>query len=259
MNNNATNPNYTANEAKIHNEPVRACLLSFIPKRNAEHIDITDVWKHMSRFLIENKHLEIVHDFAKEKNSTRDVYQDKTPNRVDVTKVIKKMRDLQCDVLIIPTFATLAENPEICADIMMELHEAKIRIVSPYDAFDSKIISKQVDKEITEFYNDLQKAFHYVFEKCVVKNVDEFKAYFSQTNFKRKNAPFCLTYGNKVLILPYSERLRAELFGFIDFLDEEFLRPELYADDDSDDEDDEYEDIPQREYDEPLVERDFEG
>lgn len=258
MNNNATNPNYTVEDAKIHNKTIRACLVSFIPNKNAGHIDFIDVWKHMSRFLIENNHLNIVFDFAKEKSAVGEVYQNKAPNRLNADKVIKKMRDLDCHVLIIPTFATLAENAETSSDILMELHEAGIRIISPYDAFDSKIISKQVDKEATEFYNDLQKALHQVVEKCIVKNVDEFKAYFYQTNFKHKDAPFCVTYGNKALILPYSERLREELFGFLDFLDEEFLRPELYKDDEYDDEDDGDNDLPPFEH-EPLVERDFEG
>jgi len=258
MNNNAINPNYTTKDAKIHSDSIRACLLTIIPKRNSEHINVSEVWERMSRFLAENKRLEIVFDFAQEKNSAREVYQDKAPNRLDAVKVIKKMRELDCHVLIIPTFATLAENAETSSDILMELHEAGIRIVSPYDAFDSKVISKQVDQEATELYNDLQKALHQVVEKCIVKNVDEFKTYFTQTNFKHKDAPFCVTYGNKALILPYSERLRAELFGFLDFLDEEFLRPELYDDDEYNDEDDEDNDLPPYEH-EPLVERDFEG
>lgn len=45
-----------------------------------------------------------------------------------------------------------------------------------------------------------------------------------------------------------------EIFDFLDLLDRHYLRPELYSDYESDDND-----IPKSEYDEPLVERDFEG
>lgn len=127
MNNNVTKPNTNANTT-----PIRTCLISFIPKSNAGHMNISDVWERMSRFLSENKRLEIVYDFVKEKSAANEVYQDKDPNRLDTAKVIKKMHSLDCDVLIIPTFATLAESPDICSDILMELHESGIRIISPY-------------------------------------------------------------------------------------------------------------------------------
>ena len=249
MNNNVNKPNST---------PIRACLLSIIPKRNSAHLGFSDVWERMSKFLAENKRLEVVYDFNKENDSTREVYQDKIPHRLDATKVIKKMRSLDCDVLIIPTFASLADNPEICSDILMELHEANIRIVSPYDAFDSKIISNQVDKETAELFKDLRAALSNIFEKCVVRNVDDFMDYVEKTKFKHRNASFRLVFGNKALIIPYSEDICAEIFDFLDILDEEYLRPELYAEDEFDD-DDEDDDIPDSEYDEPLVERDFEG
>ena len=249
MNNNINKPNTNTSPT-----PIRACLLSFIPKNNADHMNISDVWERMSRFLSENKRLEIVYDFAKEKSAVNEVYQDKDPNCLDSVKVIKKMRSLECDVLIIPTFATLAENPEICSDILMELHEANIRIVSPYDAFDSKIISKQVDKEAVEFMRGFQSALLQVFEKYIVKDVDKFMVYVEQTRFKHRNAPFYIAYGNKVIQIPYSEDLCAELFEYLEYLDEKFLRPELYEDDE-DNEDDE---IPNFAH-EPIVERDFEG
>lgn len=249
MNNTVNKPNAT---------PIRASLLSIIPKRNSDRLNISEVWERMSRFLAENKRLEIVYDFNKENNSSNEVYQDKIPYRLDPTKVIKKMRGLDCDVLIIPTFASLAENPEICSDILMELHESGIRIVSPYDAFDSKIISRQVDTETAELFKDLRAALSNIFEKCVVRNVDDFMDYVEKTKFKHRNASFRLVFGNKALIIPYSEDICAEIFDFLDILDEEYLRPELYAEDEFDD-DDEDDDIPESEYDEPLVERDFEG
>lgn len=250
MNNNINNPNTNTTLT-----PIRACLLSFIPKSNAGNMNICDVWEHMSRFLSESNRLEIICDFAKEKSAVKEVYQDKSPNRLDTAKVIKRMRRLDCDVLIIPTFATLAERPDVCSDILMELHEAGIRIVSPYDSFDSKIISKQVDKEAAEFMQGLQKALLQVMEKHILKNVDEFEDYVDKTRFKHKNAPFCITYGNKALVIPYFEELCTELFEYLEYLDEKFLRPELYEDDEYDDEDDDDEEIPY----EPLVERDFEG
>ena len=243
---------------KSHSTPIRACLLSIIPKRNSARLDISDVWERMSKFLAENKRLEVVYDFNKENDSTREVYQDKIPHRLDAAKVIKKMRSLDCDVLIIPTFASLAENPETCSDILMELHEANIRIVSPYDAFDSKIISNQVDKETAELFKDIKAALSNIIEKCVCHNVDEFTDYVEKTKFKHKNAPFCITYGHKALVIPYSEDLCAELFEYLEYLDEKFLRPELYEDDEYDDEDDEDDDMPKFEH-EPIVERDFEG
>ena len=247
MNNNVNKPNST---------PIRACLLSIIPKRNSAHLGISDVWERMSKFLAENTRLEVVYDFNKENNSTREVYQDKIPHRLDATKVIKKMRSLDCDVLIIPTFASLAENPEICSDILMELHEANIRIVSPYDAFDSKIISNQVDKETAELFKDVKAAIAHIIEKCVCRNVDEFIDYVEKTKFKHKNARFCLTFGNKAIVIPYSDEICTEIFDFLELLDENYLRPELYEDDEYDDEDDD--DIPNCAH-EPLVERDFEG
>lgn len=253
MNNNVTKPNTNANTT-----PIRTCLISFIPKSNAGHMNISDVWERMSRFLSENKRLEIVYDFVKEKSAANEVYQDKDPNRLDTAKVIKKMHSLDCDVLIIPAFATLAESPDICSDILMELHESGIRIISPYDAFDSKIISKQVDKEATEFMQGLQKALLQVMEQHILNNLDEFEDYVDKTRFKHKSAPFCITYGHKALVIPYSEDLCAELFEYLECLDEKFLRPELYEDDEYDDENDEDYDIPKFEH-EPLVERDFEG
>ena len=54
MNNNVNKPNST---------PIRACLLSIIPKRNSAHLGISDVWERMSKFLAENKRLEVVYDF----------------------------------------------------------------------------------------------------------------------------------------------------------------------------------------------------
>ena len=249
MNNNVNKTNTNAKPTTI-----RACLLSFVPKKNAQHLNISDVWERMSRFLSENKHLDIVFDFVKEKSAANEVYQDKAPNRLDTVKVIKKMRDLDCHVLIIPTFATLADNAEISSDILMELHEAGIRIVSPYDAFDSKVISKQVDKEATEFLQGLQNALFKVMEKHIVEDVDEFESYVDNTRFKFKNAPFYIVFGNKALTIPYSDEICTQLFDFLDFLDEEYL----CEDDECNNEDDEDDEIPNY-YDEPIVERDFEG
>ena len=39
MNNNVTKPNTNANTT-----PIRTCLISFIPKSNAGHMNISDVW-----------------------------------------------------------------------------------------------------------------------------------------------------------------------------------------------------------------------
>ena len=240
----------------------RACLLSFIPKRNAEHIDLSEVLECMSRFHSENKKLEIVYDLNRERSILKTLYQDKAPNRLDVTKVIEKLRSMDCGVLIIPTFRTVADKPEICSDILMALHEANIRIISPYDEFDSKEIYDQATAETAELFNDLRKALHQAISKCVVKNVDEFIDYVEHTrNNLYKNAPFVLAFGNKAIQIPYSEDICEEIFDFLDILDEKYLRPELFTDDESDDEDEDKDEAPPmyivRE--EPRVERDFEG
>ena len=143
----------------------RACLLSFIPKRNAEHIDLSEVLECMSRFHSENKKLEIVYDLNRERSILKTLYQDKAPNRLDVTKVIEKLRSMDCGVLIIPTFRTVADKPEICSDILMALHEANIRIISPYDEFDSKEIYDQATAETAELFNDLRKALRQAISK----------------------------------------------------------------------------------------------
>lgn len=239
----------------------RACLLSFIPKRNAEHIDLSEVLECMSRFHSENKKLEIVYDLNRERSILKTLYQDKAPNRLDVTKVIEKLRSMDCGVLIIPTFRTVADKPEICSDILMALHEANIRIISPYDEFDSKEIYDQATAETAELFNDLRKALRQTISKCVVKNVDEFIGYVELTKTHHKNSPFVLAYGNKAIQIPYSDDICEEIFDFLDMLDAEYLRPELFTDVESDDDDDDEDEAPPMcmAYDEPLVERDFEG
>lgn len=148
--------NNTVNKPNTHAIHLRACLLSFIPKRNAEHVNVSDVLESMNRFHSENKKLEIVYDFTRERSVIKAIYQDKAPNCLDAAKVIEKMRSMGCGVLIIPTFRTLADKPEICSDIMMTLHEANIRIISPYDDFDSKQIYDQATAETSEIFNDLR-------------------------------------------------------------------------------------------------------
>ena len=250
--------NNTENKPNTHTIHLRACLLSFIPKRNAEHVNVSDVLERMNRFHSENKKLEIVYDFTRERSVIKAIYQDKAPNCLDAAKVIEKMRSMGCGVLIIPTFRTLADKPEICSDIMMTLHEANIRIISPYDDFDSKQIYDQATAETSEIFNDLRKALRQAIAKCVVKNVDEFIAYVEQTKTHHKNTPFVLAFGNKAIQIPYSEDICEEIFDFLDLLDEEYLSPDLFTDGESDDEDEDDDDMPCFEH-EPLVERDFEG
>lgn len=250
--------NNTVNKPNTHAIHLRACLLSFIPKRNAEHVNVSDVLESMNRFHSENKKLEIVYDFTRERSVIKAIYQDKAPNCLDAAKVIEKMRGMECGVLIIPTFRTLADKPEICSDIMMMLHEANIRIISPYDDFDSKQIYDQTLAETSEIFNDLRKSLRQAIAKCIVKNVDEFIAYVEQTKAHHKNTPFVLAFGNKAIQIPYSEDVCEEIFDFLDLLDEEYLSPELFTDGESDDEDDDDDDMPCFEH-EPLVERDFEG
>ena len=102
--------NTTANKNVTKTNAIsnRACLLSFIPKRNTDRIDLSEVLKSMSHFLAQNKELEIVYDFSREKNVIKAVYQDECPNCMDANKVLEKMRNMQCGVLIIPTFRAFA-------------------------------------------------------------------------------------------------------------------------------------------------------
>ena len=51
--------NNTVNKPNTHAIHLRACLLSVIPKRNAEHVNVSDVLESMNRFHSENKKLEI--------------------------------------------------------------------------------------------------------------------------------------------------------------------------------------------------------
>ena len=253
MNNNASKNNTTAKPTTI-----RACLLSFIPKRNAEHLIISDVWERMSRFLSDNKHLDIVYDFAKEKSEVSEVYQDKAPNRLDTDKVIKKMRDLDCHVLIIPTLRTLAEQPEPCREIMVALYEANIRLIAPFEGFDSNAFNEQDVDEVADFLTEVRKTLRKAISKCIARNVDDFMDYVDRASVLYKHTDFVLAYGNKAVRIPYSEELCMEIFDFLDLLDRHYLRPELYADDAYEDADDDDEDIPNHAH-EPIVERDFEG
>ena len=123
---------------------------------------------------------------------------------------------MDCGVLIIPTFRTVADKPEICSDILMALHEANIRIISPYDEFDSKEIYDQATAETAELFNDLRKALRQAISKCVVKNVDEFIGYVELTKTHHKNSPFVLAYGNKAIQIPYSDDICEEIFDFLD-------------------------------------------
>lgn len=250
--------NNTVNKINTRAFRLRACLLSFIPKRNTEHVNISDILESMSRFHAENESLEIVYDFTRERSIIKALYQDKAPNCLDAAKVIEKMRSMECGVLIIPTFRTLANKPEICSDIMMTLYKANIRIISPYDNFDSKQIHDQTTAGTSEIFNDLRNALRQAIAKCILKNVDDFIAHVEQTKAHHKSSPFILAFGNKAIQIPYSEDICEEIFDFLDLLDEEYLRPELFTEDESDDEDEDDDNRPNFEH-EPLVERDFEG
>lgn len=130
-----------------------------------------------------------------------------------------------------------------------------------YDEFDSKEIYDQATAETAELFNDLRKALHQAISKCVVKNVDEFIGYVELTKAHHKNSPFVLAFGNKALQIPYSDDICEEIFDFLDMLDTEYLRPELFTDVESDDDGDDEDEAPPMcmAYGEPLVERDFEG
>ena len=105
-----------------------------------------------------------------------------------------------------------------------------------------------------EFLSELRKSLHRAISHCVTQNVDDFMDYVDRASALYKHTNFVLAYGNKAIKIPYSEELCMEIFDFLDLLDRHYLRPELYSDYESDDND-----IPKSEYDEPLVERDFEG
>ena len=79
-----------------------------------------------------DKELEIVYDFSGDKSIIKSLYQEKSPNRLDAEKTIKRMQDLNCNVLIVPTLRTLAEQPDPCREIMVALYEADIRLISPF-------------------------------------------------------------------------------------------------------------------------------
>ena len=236
----------------------RACLLSFIPKRNTDRIDLSEVLKSMSHFLAQNKELEIVYDFSREKNVIKAVYQDECPNCMDANKVLEKMRNMQCGVLIIPTFRAFAYNPFDCRAIMDTLIDAGIRVISPYDRFDTKPIYDRVTAETSELFKELREALRNAISQCVVNDVDEFIDYVGQTRNIYKTSPFVIAFGEKAIQIPYSEDICTEIFDFLGLLDENYLRPELYEGDEYDDEDDEDNDMTPYEH-EPLVERDFEG
>lgn len=253
-----TNANNNPIDAKIHTVSSRACLLSFIPKRNTDRIDLSEVLKSMSHFLAQNKELEIVYDFSREKNVIKAVYQDECPNCMDANKVLEKMRDMQCGVLIIPSFRAFAYNPFDCRAIMDTLIDAGIRVISPYDRFDTKPIYERVTAETSEIFRELREALRSAISQCVVNDVDEFIDYVDKTRNIYKTSPFVIAFGEKAIQIPYSEDICTEIFDFLCLLDENYLCPELYEDDECDDEDDEYDDIPNYEH-EPLVERDFEG
>ena len=255
MNTNAkTNPIAT----KIHTNNSRACLLSFIPKRNSDRIDLSEVLKSMSHFLAQNKEFEIVYDFSREKNVIKAVYQDECPNCMDANKVLEKMRNMQCGVLIIPTFRAFAHNPFDCRAIMDTLIDAGIRVISPYDRFDTKPIYDRVTAETSELFKELREALRNAISQCVVNDVDEFIDYVDQTRNIYKSSPFVIAFGERAIQIPYSDEICTEIFDFLDLLDENYLRPDLYEDDEYDGDEDEDNDMPKFEH-EPIVERDFEG
>lgn len=263
MNNNASNsPNSNVNTIKLKNRETRACLISHIPRKHHEQMDIACAFGSMSNFIAQNKDLEVVHDFGLAKGLHLNAYQTNNPLCVDPNKLIQRMKEMRCGVLIVPTFRTLADKPEICSDIMLVLHEANIRIISPYDDFDSKQVYDLATAGSMDLFRDLRNALLRAITRCVTKNVDEFIDYVEHTrNNLYKNAPFVLAFGNKAIQIPYSEDICEEIFDFIDILDEKYLRPELFTDDESDDEDEDKDEAPPmyivRE--EPRVERDFEG
>ena len=201
-----------------------------------------------------DKELEIVYDFSGDKSIIKSLYQEKSPNRLDAEKTIKRMQDLNCNVLIVPTLRTLAEQPDPCREIMVALYEADIRLISPFEDFDSKAFDEEEHDGIAEFLSELRKSLHRAISHCVTQNVDDFMDYVDRASALYKHTNFVLAYGNKAIKIPYSEELCMEIFDFLDLLDRHYLRPELYSDYESDDND-----IPKSEYDEPLVERDFEG
>ncbi len=262
MNNVNNMPNNTVNTIKLKNRGTRACLISHIPHKHHEQMDIARAFGCMSNFIAQNKDLEVVHDFGLAKGLHPNAYQSNNPLCVDPNKLIQRMNELRCGVLIVPTFRTLADKPEICSDIMMTLHEANIRIISPYDDFDSKQIYDRAMTETTDIFRDLRNALLRAIARCVAKNVDEFVDYVEHTrNNLYKNAPFVLAFGNKAIQIPCSEDICEEIFDFLDLLDVEYLRPELFTDDESDDEDDDKDEAPPMYmvHEEPPVERDFEG
>ena len=252
MNTKANNRSNHISSASSKNN--HACILPFIPKKNTEHLDLSDVLGRMSRFLSRDKELEIVYDFNGDKSIIKSLYQEKSPNRLDAEKTIKRMQDLNCNVLIVPTLRTLAEQPDPCREIMVALYEADIRLISPFEDFDSKAFDEEEPDGIAEFLSELRKSLHRAISHCVTQNVDDFMDYVDRASALYKHTNFVLAYGNKAIKIPYSEELCMEIFDFLDLLDRHYLRPELYSDYESDDND-----IPKSEYDEPLVERDFEG
>ena len=118
----------------------------------------------------------------------------------------------------------------------------------------SRTAHRQVDSR--SYSNEINVIGQTVDE--AVQNVDEFIDYVDKTRNIYKTSPFVIAFGEKAIQIPYSEDICTEIFDFLCLLDENYLCPELYEDDECDDEDDEYDDIPNYEH-EPLVERDFEG
>ena len=114
MNNNVTKPNTYANTT-----PIRTCLLSFIPKSNAGHMNISDVWERLSRFLSENKRLEIVYDFVKEKNAYIEEYESKISSLdSQIKNLTKKQKELIDDYT-----SQINENTSEISSLKNELSE----------------------------------------------------------------------------------------------------------------------------------------
>ena len=89
MNTKANNRSNHVSSASSKNN--HACVLPFIPKKNTEHLDLSDVLGRMSRFLSRDKELEIVYDFSGDKSIIKSLYQEKSPNRLDAEKTIKRI------------------------------------------------------------------------------------------------------------------------------------------------------------------------
>lgn len=262
MNANTNNrTNNTANNNKINGRERRACLLPFIPRKIAVDMVIGDVVQCFGEMMSQIKEFEVIHDFSKERSLIKAVYRDKVPNLLDADKIIWKMHHLNYGMLIIPSFYTFADKSEVCGQLLIDLHKANIRLISPFDGFDSEEIDKQMEAESIVLFKRFREVLRQEVAKCLVRNVDEFIDYVDNESTFHKPTDFVLACGNKAVRIPYSEAIREEIFDFLALLDEEYLRPELFTEDEFDDEDseDDDEDIPGSEYGEPLVERDFEG